>query len=280
MSEEQKPKTKKKGKNSLIYLLVGILFVLVAVYFGVRVFLESYTPQAALSEAYAPAAVTVEVTPTPAPDAEADAPQLTEAPAEAGEDAEETSVDFDGLVQINPDIYGWLEIPDTDISFPIVQSATNDSYYLTHNSDLAYSANGAVFSEHEYNAKDFLDPVVVLYGHHMRDGAMFGNLQQYFSDGEFFASHPTFSVYTPEGKLTYGVFAAVPYSGEHILYSRDFTDEDVFSTFFDTILATRNMSAQFNEEYVPAYGDNVLILSTCLIGNNTNRFLVMGTLLP
>ena len=113
----------------------------------------------------------------------------------------------------------------------------------------------------------------------MKSGEMFGNLQKYYTDREFFEEHPTFTIYTPEEELTYGVFAAVPYPSEHILYYHDFTDEYAFIGFFDDIMSIRDLSARFNEEYAPEPEDQVVILSTCLIGNNTNRFLVMGTLL-
>ena len=266
----------KKG----LYIILGILCVGAAAYAGVRVFQSTYAPPAVTESAV--------VTPSPMPAA---TPEPTPTPTEPPPTAEPTPVptptptpyvspvDFDSLQAVNPDIYGWLEMYNAGISLPIVQDPENDEFYLNHNSDRAYSANGAVFSEATYNAADFSDPVVILYGHHMRDGAIFGNLQRYYSDSAFFDENPTFTVYAPDAELTYGVFAAVPYPGDHILYYHDFTNDDVFQTFFREILETRDLSARFNEAYAPEPGDHVLILSTCLIGNNTNRFLVMGTLL-
>ncbi len=267
-------------KKTGLYIILGVLCVGAAAYSGVRVFQQTYAPPAITESAV--------VTPSPTPSAP---PEPTPTPTDPPPTAEPTPVptptptpyvspvDFDSLQAVNPDIYGWLEMYNAGISLPIVQDPENDEFYLNHNSDRAYSANGAVFSEATYNTADFSDPVVVLYGHHMRDGAIFGNLQRYYSDSVFFDENPTFTVYAPDRTLTYGVFAAVPYPGDHILYYHDFTNDDVFQTFFREILETRDLSARFNEAYAPEPGDHVLILSTCLIGNNTNRFLVMGTLL-
>ena len=185
-------------------------------------------------------------------------------------------IDFDALRAVNPDIYAWLRIEGTDIDYPLVQSAEDDSFYLDHDSDGVYNVNGALFSENEFNGTDMKDPVTIIYGHHMRDGAMFGTLQQDYSDESFFAEHREVLVYTPTETLRYTVFAAVPYSAEHILYYHDFSDENEYTTFFDEIFSVRALSAVLAESDRPEFGDRVLILSTCLIGDNTRRYLVMA----
>ncbi len=223
---------------------------------------------------------------TPAPTV---TPEPTAAPTAAPEPADTATpgptptptpyvspIDFEALWAVNEDIYAWLEIPGTDISYPVVQHPTDNAFYMDHNSDGAYSANGSIFSE-DYNATDMLDPVTILYGHHMRSGAMFGNLQQLFTDPTSFGELRTLVVYTPDAAYEYRVFAAVPYSSEHILYYHDFTDENEFDSFFYGIRATRSLNARVREDDFPAFGDNVLILSTCLAGDNSQRFLVLGT---
>lgn len=261
-----------------VYILAGVAFLLAAVFCGVKVLKETYAPQTVLSEEIAaatgtPALVEAEVEDVPE-DEEEEEPVPT-----AVTDAVYTSdIDFAALQSVNPDIYAWIEIDNTNISYPVVQSPGSNSYYLTHNSDGNYSANGAIYSE-DYNALDFSDPVTILYGHHMKSGAMFGKLQQYFSDSSFFEENEIIRIYTEDETLEYGVFAAVPYSNEHILYYNDFTDESVFTSFFSAVLNTRDLEAQYREEYAPEAGDRVLILSTCLASNNSRRFLVMATLL-
>ena len=112
----------------------------------------------------------------------------------------------------------------------------------------------------------------------MKSGAMFGNMQNDFTTDEFWDAEPVIEIYLPDRLLKYQVFAAVPYNNRHILHYNDFSDEEVYNAFFSDIMSTHSMEARFHEEYAPEYGDKVLILSTCLIGNNSNRYLVMGKL--
>ena len=201
----------------------------------------------------------------------------TETPAELVD--RKTGAPVTDLKKINTDIYAWLHIDGTNIDFPVLQHGESDAYYFNHDSDGHSSANGAVFSESYYNARDFItDPVVILYGHHMQSGAIFGHLQEYYTDPDFFASDTPVIVYTPEAEYEYRVFAAVPYSNEHILYFNDFTEDDVLDAFIDQIFATDSSKASFAEQYRPESGDHVLILSTCLESNNQNRFLVLATM--
>lgn len=258
-----------------IYILAGVILLLAAAVCGVWIFKDTYAPRVVVSESMALSATATPITITPEPGETAEAAETPEPTAEAYE----CPVDFAALRSVNSDIYAWLEIDGTNISYPIVQDPSSNTFYLNHNSDGNYSANGAIFSE-DYNTPDFSDPVTVLYGHHMKSGAMFGKLQQYFSDGAFFSQTDKIVVYTPEEKLEYGVFAAVPYSNEHLLYNYDFTNDSVFESFFEGVFNVRSLEAQFREEYAPQPGDKVLVLSTCLSSNNTRRFLVMAVLLP
>lgn len=266
--------------KSKILTIAGIILLGVAVFFGVRFFLDTYSPKNLKTE---------QLGPVPAVTAQAQAPDETvldetqqAAPDETAEESEEVlAVDFEALQTINPDIYAWIDIPGTDISYPVVQSPDNDYRYLRTNSDGLYSAGGAIFSEATYNSTGFSDPVTILYGHHMNAGnIMFGHLQDYYSDPEFTDLDSPIMIYTPDGNYEYRVFAAIPYSREHILYHYDMSDPSVFQAFIETVMDARELGAFFNEEYVPQdpETDKVLILSTCLTGNNTRRFLVLATL--
>ncbi len=81
-------------------------------------------------------------------------------------------VDFDELQAMNPDIYAWVTIPDTDISYAVLQRDGDDDqeYYSKHSENGAYYSGGSIFSQ-DYNQKDFSDPMTVLYGHNLRNGS-------------------------------------------------------------------------------------------------------------
>ena len=114
-------------------------------------------------------------------------------------------VDFDELQTMNPDIYAWIKIPGTDISYAVLQRDGDDDqeYYSKHSENGAYYSGGSIFSQ-SYNRKDFSDPMTVLYGHNLRNGRMFAQLNG-FSDAEVFESHRYIYVYLPDRMLVYEI---------------------------------------------------------------------------
>lgn len=251
-----------------VYILLGLVLLLSAVYCGIQIFKQTYSPPAVLSQELSPV---IQATPEPVQAFEATAmPEETAAPYVS-------PVDFAALKAINPDIYAWLDIPGTDISYPVLQSPNDNTYYLNHNSDGEYAAGGSIFSE-DYNTTGFSDPVTVLYGHNLQSGAMFGNLERDYSNGGFLAEHGIVRIYTETEELEYVVFAAVPYSNAHLLYENDFSNATDYAAFFQGVFNVRSLDAQFRAEYAPEPGDRVLILSTCLSGDFSRRFLVMAAL--
>ena len=176
------------------------------------------------------------------------------------------------------DIYAWLAIPGTDISYPVVQHPTDDEYYLKRDIYGRSSADGALFTQAGYNDDGFGDAVTVIYGHRMNSGAMFGQLQPlYLGDADF--SHINeFVVYLPDREEHYRIFAAVPHSNEHILYQYDFSDPERYQAFLDSVYDLTDSAANYDEDAAAQVGDKLVILSTCLKTNRTNRFLVIGKL--
>ena len=187
----------------------------------------------------------------------------------------ESPVDFASLQKQNADICAWLYIPDTDISYPVLQHETDDTFYLDHDSLRNESVSGSLFLD-SYNTASFDDPVMVVYGHHMKSGAYFGELQSYYDTEESFTEHSLIELYLPEEEREYEVFAAVPYDSIHLLYTYDFSDVAQFYVFFDRVYELRAFQACTVKEKYPAYGEKILILSTCLEGDNNRRFLVMA----
>jgi len=188
----------------------------------------------------------------------------------------EQTLDFTSLRNLNTDIYAWLEIPDTKVDYPVLQSKTDDSCYLTTAYDGSYYIGGSLFTESAYNSDDFNDPVTIIYGHTMRNGTLFGQLQSIYSNAASFVSNQDIKLYLPGEVRHYTVFAAVPYDSEHILYRYDFSNQYWYNNFFKNVMNIRTLGAQFDKEITPAFGDRVIILSTCLTEDSTKRFLVMA----
>jgi sortase B len=199
----------------------------------------------------------------------------TSAASPGGETKYVSPVNFTALKKVNPDVYAWIDIPDTDISYPVVNRAGDDSFYLTRNVLGKKDKKGALFTE-SYNNLRFTDRVTVIYGHNTLDGSLFGTLQKDYSNAKFFKEHKKIMVYLPDGEFEYTVFAAVPYSNVHLLYYYDFTRPRVFNAFFKNLYSIRALEANIDRKVILNPDDDILILSTCLKGNSNKRYLVLA----
>lgn len=184
-------------------------------------------------------------------------------------------VDFKKIQAETPDVFSWLKIDGTDIDYPVVFREGDNSYYLRRNISGEYDRNGSLFIE-DYNKTDYNDPVTIIYGHHMSSGAMFGKLQEIYTNPETFETHKKITVYTPEKMLTYRVFCAVPLDNSHILYYHNFNNSLVFEKYFKQVYETRSLMAVFDENIKIKPGDRVLMLSTCFETDYSRRFVVMA----
>ena len=187
-------------------------------------------------------------------------------------------IDFEAWQKQNDDIYSWLEIPGSEISFPVFQHPTENEYYLRRDINGNYSVGGVLFTEVDYNHKDYNDPVTIIYGHDMQNETMFGPLQEMYSSDEGLAKYQTIKVYLPDRELTYQVFACVPYDNRHILYNYDFSDPEIFGRFFYEISQINEMQSVFGKVSLQTT-DKILILSTCLSGSSDGRYLVCAKLI-
>ena len=191
---------------------------------------------------------------------------------------EELNVSFDELMAINPDIYAWIYIPNTNVDYPVARSTSDgdDSFYLEHNVYRQYQFSGTIYSEIK-NQPDFHDRVTVLYGHNMLNGSMFATLHN-FADPDFFAENNTIFIQTKDKELTYLVYSAYTYDDRHILNSFFFDDDDVFQEYIDFTLDPYTYSGNVREGVKPTINDKILTLSTCTSGAANTRFLVQGVL--
>lgn len=247
---------RKAGRNVLFFLL--LLAACVGLFFWL---IREPEPEPQPEEIVRAKLVTRETKPT-GPIQQEEAPYVS-------------PVDFEALWEQNTEIIAWLDIPDTVISYPILRSEKDNSFYLDHNAKKQGDGSGALFVE-DYNCRELTDPMTIIYGHRMPNGTFFGTLQKTYENAEGFEAHRTIHLYMPEREETYRVIAAVPYSRNHILYNYDFTQAWEHYSFFDRVYMVRSLSTQLDLEEYPEFGEKCLILSTCLAGNRQNRFLVIG----
>ena len=189
----------------------------------------------------------------------------------------ESTLDFNVLWETNPDICAWIEIPGMNVDYPVLQCPKgNDNKYLTTALNGKYYVGGSLFTQETYNNRDFNDRVTVIYGHWMPDRSLFGDLQRVYSNPDTFTSCDDIKIYLPDEVRHYTVFAAVPFENTHITATYDFTSDYWYKSFFKRVSGVHALEACFNEEAFPEIGDRVIILSTCLNGDNKKRYLVMA----
>ncbi len=112
--------------------------------------------------------------------------------------------DFDELKKINQDVCGWMTINGTRMDYPIVKGKNNQKYL---NTDIfgSFSLAGSIFLDSR-NSADFSDPYSIIYGHHMDNHQMFGDLDL-FKDPDYFNSHTHLELVTPDKTFEYEALA-------------------------------------------------------------------------
>ncbi|MCD8109905.1 MAG: class B sortase [Clostridiales bacterium] len=185
-------------------------------------------------------------------------------------------VDFEALQEVNPDIYAWIRIEDTNVDYPILQSETDDDYYLDHTVDGDEGLPGSIYTQYSYNSGCFEDNVTVIYGHNMRDDSYFGQLSEY-QDEDFRSSHSTIEIYTPEHIYTYRLVFAITYDNSHLLASYDCNETDRYESFLNILQKNRTIPSWIEDPFTVTTDDKLIILSTCN-GNSSQRYLVGAVL--
>lgn len=188
----------------------------------------------------------------------------------------EIPIDFAGLQAQNPDVYAWIQMPGTEVDYPILQSPDDNGYYLDHDINKTEAAAGAIFTEN-YNTKTFEDPNTVIYGHDMKNGSMFQSLHRYM-DRSFFDANRDVTIYMPDKILHYKIFAAYLYDNRHLLMSFDFWNKEEYQQYLNNIFSMRDMNSFVDTSMEVTNEDKIITLSTCYAGISSQRYLVQAVL--
>lgn len=132
-------------------------------------------------------------------------------------------VDWGKLRADNPDAVAWIMIPGTTVNFPVYQGPDNDTYLHT-NAEGEYALGGEIFLDFENTAPGMIDPQTIVYGHHLRNGAMFKPVAD-MDNQAYFDSIETVWYVTPDGE-----YELVPLA----CYYADPYDLDVRRSYFDS----------------------------------------------
>ncbi|WP_028552566.1 class B sortase [Paenibacillus sp. UNC451MF] len=163
---------------------------------------------------------------------------------------------FKELLEVSPDLVGWLRLHDTLIDYPIVQGKDND-YYLSRNYKREEMKSGSIFMDYR-NKSPETELNTVIYGHNMRDGSMFGQLKQY-TDPDFLQSHPTFTYETLHDDYVAEIFSVYYTTTENDYIQTQFNGEEEYDSFLQTI----RKRSLYKTETVLTENSLILTLSTC-----------------
>ena len=184
--------------------------------------------------------------------------------------------EYEKVYQKNQKLIGWVKIDDTIIDYPVMQTINNE-YYLDHNFNQEEDRNGCIFMDYQCDVVKGCDNII-LYGHHMKSGKMFGTLNKYSSES-YFEEHPVIQFDTIYEKGKYQVM--------YVFRSKVYSEEDVTFKYYQFINAASEMEfnsylnemaalSLYDTGVTAAYGDKLLTLSTCDYQEKKGRFVVVA----
>lgn len=181
-------------------------------------------------------------------------------------------VNFNELLKQNNDTKGWIKVEGTNVNYPFVQSSDNE-YYLKHSYDNTYNKKGWVFLDYRNNM-DNLDKNTILYAHGLMNNAMFGSLRRTVKqDWAKNKNNRVIKVSTPSSMLLFEVFSSYTIEPESYYITSEFSSNEEFSTFIDTI-----KSRSFYDYNTPvSTDDKILTLSSCY--DNKKRMVLHAKLI-
>ena len=177
------------------------------------------------------------------------------------------TVDFNKLKEQNNETIAWLKINNTNVEYPVVK-ATNNSFYLNHSFDKSKNSAGWIFADYK-NKFDNTDKNIVIYGHNMRDGSMFGSMLNIL-DAKWYENeeNTNITLYTENEKCIYKVFSIYKIENEDYYIKTEFKNDNEFEEFVKNL--KKRSIKDFNVDI--SKDDNILTLSTCA---NNNKYRIV-----
>lgn len=199
---------------------------------------------------------------------------VSDAPAADGE--ETNSAKFAALRDQNSDFIGWISIEDTKLDFPVMYAPNNKDFYLRHDFNKEYSVYGVPYLDEKttLGANDQSENLVI-YGHNMKTGTIFGCLTGYKEAG-YYQQHPYVQFDTVYGDGTYEVFAAfsIDVAADTSFVYNQYVDmdEETYDTYVEEVISRSDVDTGIR----PVYGEQLLTLSTCEYSSDNGRYVVVA----
>ena len=204
-------------------------------------------------------------------------PELTETPQEEVPLQRVVMPKYAALKERNADFAGWLKIPDTIIDYPVMYLENDNDFYLSHNFDKAEDVNGLLVLDKRCNP-DASGSNVLIHGHNMDSGAIFGTLYLY-RDYEYWQNHSQIlfdSIYEERTYEVIAVFVSSVYNSnanEFAYY--DYIQIDNENDFNVYVQTAKDLSL-YDTGKTAVYGDELITLSTCEYSRTNGRLVILG----
>lgn len=197
-----------------------------------------------------------------------------ETPAADGEAS--NSARFAALRERNGDFIGWISIDDTPLDFPVMFAPDNKDFYLRHDFYQEYSIYGVPYLDEKTTmGANAQSDNLVIYGHNMKTGTIFGCLTNY-KEASYYSEHPRIDFDTIYGDATYEVFAAFSIdvaTDTSFVYNQYIDlDEDGYNAYVDEVIRRSDVDSGIR----PVYGEQLLTLSTCEYSSENGRYVVVA----
>ena len=193
---------------------------------------------------------------------------------------EDSGADFSELLAVNPDVCGWITLDNTNVDYPVLQGETNFTYI---NTDVYgnFALAGSIFLDTRCS-KEFTDPYSLIYGHHMADSKMFGDLDLY-KDETFFQENTTGSLVLPGKAYQLEIIACllVPASEDHIFEPTTWQDSNISRLLEFVENNALNLHDEIMRELKAAEDPfKMLALSTCSYEYTDARTILLTWMKP
>ena len=189
------------------------------------------------------------------------------------ENQEERKIDINKLYEENKDIVGWLKIDNTTINYPIMQNINDPNYYLRRDFYKNYSSYGTPYMAKQCNLNS---DNIVIYGHHMKNNKMFGELEKYKSK-DFYNNHKIITFTTLEKEYSYEIFAVFKttvYTKNTFRYYENINFENK-KMYNDFINICKDKSL-YQTDIEIKDKEKLITLSTCEYSNKNSRLVIVA----
>lgn len=184
--------------------------------------------------------------------------------------------EYQTLYQKNKKLIGWLKIADTIIDYPVMQTSNNE-YYLDHNYNQEYDKNGSLFLDYTCSIYP-RSTNLIIYGHHMKSGQMFGQLQKYAKES-YYKDHKIIRFDTIYEKGTYEVmyvFRSQVYNVDDLVFKYYQFINANSGKEFDSYMKEMAEMSLYDTGVKAEFGDSLITLSTCDNSQEDGRFVVVA----